>query len=197
MNYPTLMLIRHAEKPAAGERAVNRQGAEDRQSLSVTGWMRAGALVSLFAPADGRDRRPLLPQPRHLVAARATAQRPSTRPRDTLLPLADALGSSIDEQWSAEDPPAAVAAALRRLEGPVLVCWRHDDLPALAVDLLMAPSAPSRWPPSRYDLVWVIQQVGLSWRLTQVAQLLLPGDSARLIPIARRVAAVRSGDHGS
>jgi hypothetical protein len=188
MNHPTLMLIRHAEKPAADERAVNRQGAEDGQSLSVTGWMRAGALVSLFAPADGRDHRPLLPQPRHLVAARPTTQRPSTRPRDTLLPLAEALGLSIDEQWSAEDPHPAVAAALRRLEGPVLVCWRHEDLPALAVELLLGRSAPSRWPPSRYDLVWVIQQIGPSWRLTQVAQFLLPGDSARPVPFARRMA---------
>ncbi len=185
MNEPVLMLIRHAEKPAAGERAVDRRGEPDEHSLGVGGWLRAGALVSLFAPAAGRVSP--LPRPRHLLAAAATSQRPSTRPRDTLLPLAEALALDIDLGWSTDDPLPALAAHLVRLDGPVLVCWRHDGLPALAAELMLPAPVPERWPEARHDLVWLITRSGAHGHLTQVPQLLLGGDSAHAIP--RRVKA--------
>ena len=51
-----IMLIRHAEKPlhpSHSPHGVNPDGQEDAHSLTVTGWMRAGALVELFAPSRG------------------------------------------------------------------------------------------------------------------------------------------------
>ena len=51
-----IMLIRHAEKPrhpSGSPHGVNPDGQEDPHSLTVTGWMRAGSLVELFAPSSG------------------------------------------------------------------------------------------------------------------------------------------------
>ena len=51
-----IMLIRHAEKPlhpSSSPHGVNPDGQEDPHSLTVTGWIRAGALVELFAPSRG------------------------------------------------------------------------------------------------------------------------------------------------
>lgn len=175
------MLIRHAEKAAEGEQAVDRRGWPEPASLSVTGWMRAAALARLFAEPAGH-----LVLPQHLVAARATPAHPSTRPRDTLQPLAERLGLAIDETLSADDPPAAIAEHLHRLQGPVLVCWRHETLPALANQLLQRAEAPGRWPDKTYDMVWVVERARLSWSLVQVPQKLLPGDTTHAL--RRRVA---------
>ena len=176
VNDSSLMLMRHAEKPMEGEQAVDRQGWPDPASLSVTGWMRAAALARLFMVSEGH-----LLRPQHLVAARATPERPSTRPRDTLVPLAALLDLPIDESLAADDPPALVAEHLHRLQGPVLVCWRHDSLPALANQLLQRAEAPTRWPERTYDMVWVIEQARLSWTLAQVPQKLLPGDTTHAL----------------
>src|SRR6187551_3128683 len=51
-----IMLTRHAEKPlhpAGSPYGVNPQGQQDPHSLTVNGWIRAGALVALFAPSRG------------------------------------------------------------------------------------------------------------------------------------------------
>lgn len=182
---PLIMLIRHAEKPLDAETGVAADGSADPASLSVAGWQRAGALVRFFAA-------PWLPairRPQHVFAARATQPGGSVRPRATVAPLAQALGVMVDESWSTEDEPAQVAAALRALEGPVLVCWRHEALPVLADELLQRPDVPRRWPDERFDLVWLISRDGPSWTFAQLPQQLLPGDRAQ--PVPRRVAARR------
>jgi broad specificity phosphatase PhoE len=183
----SIMLIRHAEKPEDGEQAVDRRGHPDDESLSVTGWMRAGALVRMFALLEGRPGEPHIVRPLHLVAARATATHPSTRPRDTLQPLAAALGVPIDETLAADDPLPAIAAHLNEMSGPLLVCWRHETLPALADELLQRSQAPTRWPDGCYDMVWVIEQQRFTRTLAQVPQRLLPGDATQAI--RRRVPA--------
>jgi hypothetical protein len=172
-----IMLIRHAEKPRDGEQAVNREGQPDADSLSITGWMRAGALVRFFSmpEASGAARHRIV-RPAHLLAARPTPARPSTRPRDTLQPLARSLGLNLDLRFASEDPLPRLAEHLRRLQGSVLVCWRHDELPALANELLQRTEAPGTWPGRCYDLVWIIEQVRCGGKLTQVPQHLLPGD---------------------
>jgi broad specificity phosphatase PhoE len=183
---PRIMLIRHAEKPAAHERGVDRHGHPTEEGLSVTGWQRAGALLRLFAPRDEADVPPRLAVPRHLFAAAPTPLQASTRPRDTLQPLADALGLPIDERFSTEDPLRAVAALLRSLHEPVLVCWRHDSLAALANELLQREEAPAAWPEHRFDLVWVVDTTGAG-SFHQVPQKLLPHDSAQAV--AKRIKA--------
>ncbi len=185
-----IMLIRHAEKPRDGEQAVNREGQPDAHSLSVTGWMRAGALVRYFAvPEASGDAHQRIVRPAHLLAARPSPAHPSTRPRDTLQPLAQALGLTLDLRFASEEPLSPLAEHLRHLQGSVLVCWRHDELPALANALLQRNEAPGAWPEHCYDLVWVIEQLQLSRTLTPVPQQLLPGDVSQ--GLMRRVAGKR------
>lgn len=167
-----IMLIRHAEDDAASP------------SLSPRGWQRAGALVRLFAPLDPAALRKHLAVPRHIVAARSRDD--STRPLDTVRPLAEMLGLPVDDSLGSDDPPVQVAQALRALDAPVLVCWRHDGLPALADALLQrAGETPPKWPDDRHDVVWVIERGGASAHLVQVPQQVLPGDRAQ--SIVRRV----------
>jgi broad specificity phosphatase PhoE len=195
---PCIMLIRHAEGPREGEPGIDPHGQPDDHGLSVEGWQRAGALVHFFAPAEAeRPAHPQLARPRHLVALRSDADHPSTRPRDTLLPLASALGLEVDDRWGSSDALSLVAHQLRALEAAVLVSWRHQDLPALANELLQRPDAPNRWPEDRHDVVWVVSRAGLSWSFAQVPQRLLAGDRPQAI--ARRVSAsaARGGRAGA
>ena len=184
---PRIMLIRHAEKPREGGRGVDRHGRPDEHALSIEGWQRAGALVRFFAPLEGQAGHAHIETPRHLVATRQDAARPSSRSRDTLLPLAEALGIGVDDEWDVDAAALpALVRHLRSLDGPVLVAWSHEALPALANELLHRPDAPSRWPDDRFDMVWVIERVGLSRSFAQVPQRLLAGDRPQAIP--RRVA---------
>lgn len=170
-----IMLIRHAEKPED----------EADTGLSLRGWQRAGALVRFFAPIDAGAVRKHVEQPGHVFAARPTDEHTSPRPRLTVEPLAEELGLQVDERFSASEPVAHVAQVLRLLTGPVVVSWRHDELPALANALLGREEAPLRWPDHRYDLVWVIRATSSGWSFTQVPQRLLPGDATQ--GIARRL----------
>jgi hypothetical protein len=167
-----IMLIRHAEDN------------EHSPSLSARGWQRAGALVRLFAPLDPALLRRHLATPRHIVAASSNDR--SSRPVDTVRPLAEMLGLPVDDSLASDDPPARVAQALRALETPLLVCWRHDTLPALADALLQrSGDTPPKWPEDRHDVVWVIEHGGANAHLVQVPQQLLPGDRSQ--SIVRRV----------
>jgi hypothetical protein len=175
------MLIRHAEKPQAGSEGVNPAGRPDDGSLSVPGWRRAGALVPYFASLADRIDGQWICRPQHIFAARPTAQHPSTRPADTVQPLADALGLAVDQRWSDEDELDGVGEALRSFETPVLVCWRHDPLPALARAIFRGAGVPGSWPEDRFDIIWSIRCDGGRWSFLQLPQRLLAGDSATAI----------------
>jgi hypothetical protein len=78
-----IILIRHAEKPlhtSGSPHGVNQQGQLDPHSLTVTGWIRAGALVGLFAPSHGQPRAELR-RPTRSTAPRMPAGRADVRCR--------------------------------------------------------------------------------------------------------------------
>ncbi|MEO9138355.1 MAG: hypothetical protein ABI345_04750, partial [Jatrophihabitans sp.] len=85
-----VMIIRHAEKPTNAQRGVRPDGDSDSESLTTTGWARAGALTALFAPSSGPVRDGLV-TPRNLIAANPDSDR-SKRPAETVMPLAKRLG---------------------------------------------------------------------------------------------------------
>lgn len=176
-----IMLIRHAEKPPQGRPGINEAGEPQEGTLSVAGWRRAGALVPYFASLADRVHVRLVCRPEHIVAARPTPAHPSTRHADTVRPLADLLGLAVDERWSADDPVDATAEALRQFEAPVLVCWRHHGLPALARALLQDDGIPAHWPDDRFDITWSIRHDGDGWLFIQVPQLLFAGDRVEVI----------------
>jgi broad specificity phosphatase PhoE len=177
---PVVMLLRHAEKPL-GEGAphgVTIDGTPDPESLTPRGWQRAGALVGLFvrdsvnAPANS------LPRPTHLFASQIVGNG-SERPRETLLPLSERHGLVVDSRFTKAEVGALVAA-VKEIDGVVLVAWEHHLIPSIASLLLGDGSrVPQVWPDDRYDLVWVLEtdqrgEVGFR----EVPQVLLAGDKA-------------------
>ncbi|MEO9138117.1 MAG: hypothetical protein ABI345_03535, partial [Jatrophihabitans sp.] len=119
--------------------------------------------------------------PRNLIAANPDSDR-SKRPAETVMPLAKRLGLTVDTSHVKSNIAAAAKAAANNA-GPTLVSWEHTLLPALAGHLgTITPAVPTDWPDDRFDLVWVFHtQDTRNWIFTQVPQLLLAGDSARLI----------------
>ncbi|WKB53618.1 hypothetical protein [Eleftheria terrae] len=169
----TIVLIRHAEKPLPGCGGVDDNGREDAHALSVPGWQRAGALVRFFAgPAAGSG----LPAPASLFAAAHSARRPSRRPALTLAPLARRLQLPVCLDCASEDPPEQTAARLLAAPGPVLVCWRHRELPPLARALLGGQCQVPEWPEDRFDITWLLTPGMHPPALRQLPQRLLAGD---------------------
>ena len=181
------MLIRHAEKPLGDGPpfGVTDQGVVDRESLTPRGWQRAGALVALFGGATARPAAADLPVPTHLFASRVGPQSSSRRPMETLQPLADRLGLTIDTTVLKADIPG-LAAAILAADGVALVSWEHHLIPSLIEALVGRPGiAPAVWPDDRFDVVWCLERSpGGAFRFRQVAQMLLAGDRAALISLA-------------
>jgi hypothetical protein len=176
-----IMLIRHAEKPLPSGPAsgISPSGRPDKRSLTVDGWLRAGALVELFAPRRGRPPAGLW-RPDAVYAAAARNGR-SRRSIETVEPLARQLGVAVRDRY-APGEEAELAADLVERPGITLVSWHHKSLSRIVESLgVVTPAPPARWPRDRYDLVWVFVREGDGWRFTQVPQLLLPGDQPALV----------------
>lgn len=132
-----VLLIRHAEKTgSAGDSGLSRRGRA-----------RALALVNAL-PAQYGD-------PDVIVACANVPK--STRPVDTIRPLADRLRLPIEDRWNTQDYEALAQNLLTSRafsDRRGLVCWRHETLPALA----RALGAPApHWPRTDYETVWVIE----------------------------------------
>jgi broad specificity phosphatase PhoE len=173
-----IMVIRHAEKPN-GEPGIMPDGSPNPKALTATGWSRARALVGLFDPQGGRFADPRLARPGRLFASGSD----SLRPKQTLTPLADALGLAIDANYLKGQEDRLVAAA-KNAGGVTLIAWQHEAIPKIAALVRgSAQGVPPRWPGGRFDLVWVFdRQDNGDWSFGQAPELTMPGDSSR--PIA-------------
>jgi broad specificity phosphatase PhoE len=180
------MLIRHAEKPlhpSGSSHGVNPDGHHDPHSLTVTGWVRAGALVELFAPSRGDPpgelRRP------DTIYASAHAGGHSKRSMQTVGLLASRLGLEIIKRYAAGDE-AQLAGEVSRRPGATLIAWHHEALHEIAHQLgEVNPKPPRHWPHDRFDVIWTFTLLDRRWRFAQIPQLLLPGDLP--YPIADRL----------
>ena len=123
-----IMLIRHAEKPlhpSDSPHGVNPDGQQDPHSLTVTGWIRAGALVELFAPSRG-DSPAELRRPDTIYAS-AHAGGHSKRSMQTVGPLAARLGLEVVKRYAAGDE-AHLAKEISTRPGATLIAWHHEAL---------------------------------------------------------------------
>lgn len=181
-----IMLIRHAEKPLGDgpPHGVTVDGVRDKESLTTRGWQRAGALAGLFGPRENAlFARPSILIPTHLFASKVGANSSSRRPLQTLQPLADRLGLSVDTRFLKQQH-AELIDAIRTLDGVVLVSWEHQLLPAMAARIVGgAVHVPSAWPDDRYDLVWIFEPgaTGRGFGFRQAGQMLLAGDRVEAI----------------
>lgn len=149
----TILLIRHAEKPASG----------DDPTLAVPGQERAQAYVIYFQHyASGAT--PLTIG--YLFAAANSDQ--SQRPTLTIAPLAGALKLPVDARHADKDYQKVADDLLQNAKydsATTLVCWHHGEVLALAAALGVAPGqlpASACWPPGPWpgDVYgWVLQLV--------------------------------------
>ena len=174
-----IMIVRHAEKPADPPPfGVNEDGEEDKYSLSVRGWQRAGALVRFFEEPYRKG----IQTPAKIFAA-GTADEDRTveekdakslRPYQTALPLARKLGIKVDKSVPV-GREEAIVETLERTRGIVLVAWEHKRIPLIA--RAFAPEAPN-WDDDCFDVVWVFKRTSSGhYKFKIVNQDLLDGDA--------------------
>jgi hypothetical protein len=129
------ILLRHGEKDGGN-------------GLSYAGKMRAECLAGRYADAG-------------VTNLFAFDDKPTTRPVDTMQPLAAKLGIRVDTQFKRDD---LAELALHILSLPTrslsIVCWEHDRLHTLAEELGVAkkdiPDDLMNFPVDSYDKQWSI-----------------------------------------
>ena len=178
-----IMVLRHAEKPlhpAGSPYGVNPHGQQDPHSLTVTGWVRAGALVELFAPSRGAPPADLR-QPDTIYAS-AHAGGHSKRSIQTVGPLAARLGLEVVKRYAAGDE-VQLAKEISIRSGATLIAWHHEAIHKIGHHLgTVIPTPPDHWPPDRFDVIWTFTPHEHGWHFAQIPQLLLPGDLPYPIP---------------
>src|SRR5689334_23972799 len=97
-----IMVIRHGEKPmrTPPPYGVTAEGKREKESLTIRGWQRAGALAAFFAPANGSFSDPALAQPQFLYASKPIRTNGSLRSLETITPLAEKLAIRINTNYS-------------------------------------------------------------------------------------------------
>ncbi len=164
---PRIFLIRHAEKPNGSSRGVNSDGSADEKSLTVRGWQRAGALITVFGQAQ------------FLFASHSS----SSRPRQTLEPLAARRNIPLNLEFGKGDEQR-LADAAKSCDGIVVICWQHEFMAAVANAILGDnTTAPQQWPEHRFDVTWAFDLDGRTgvYRFSEQPQMLLAGDSEEVI----------------
>ena len=160
-----IVILRHGEKP--GDPSQDKLGEDP--NLSPRGYARAAALAYLLPEQFGN--------PGYLFATDNSDS--SNRPVETITPLANKLGLSIDHKFS--DKHYADLAKLlltSTYSGQFLVvCWHHGTIPALATALGVL-NVPSHWPGSVFDRYWQITFPNGQATLANLPQQVLYGDSA-------------------
>jgi hypothetical protein len=130
--------IRHGEKPAQGK-GLNAQGVERSK------WLR-----KLFGPSNDYG-------VKHMIAQRPKTDGKRRRPYDTLQPLADELGLTVDIDCERDNFKGFVAKIKSyKGEGNVLVCWEHKRLTDLAAAL--GVHNPPIYPKDRFDIIWTCEE---------------------------------------
>jgi hypothetical protein len=176
-----IMIIRHAEKPPSigGPFGVTADGDQDVESLTIEGWQRAGALACFFAPTHAPLQIAKIATPQFLFASESKSGGGSSRPLETITPLASKL--ALTPTTHKKSHFDKVAADAMTCGGTALISWQHEDIPSIA-NIIMGnqTTVPQKWPGDRFDVVWVFDLATSSdsYSFSQVTQRLLAGDSA-------------------
>ncbi len=138
----TILIIRHAEKPASGT------------ELAPAGTQRAGAYAGYFQQLqlDGHS-----VKPEYLFCTADT--KGSHRPRLTLEPLSRALKLPIDNRFANKNAPELGREIRSHWHGQnLLICWHHGEIPALLQALGATPESVlpgGQWPDDVFN--WMIE----------------------------------------
>jgi len=178
---PTLvMFVRHGEKPSdhGAPHGINHHGEHDNHSLSVRGWMRAGALAGLLAHVP-LGTHPRIAPPKRVLATKPSMDAKSRREIDTASPIARRLDLNVDDNHGHGEEDALLSDILNDPR-PTLVVWHHGKLARLVrcFPLSNATDVPMEWPDDRFDLIWSLTREphSLEYSFASINQQLLDGD---------------------
>jgi len=131
---PTVYLIRHGEKPASGN------------GLSTQGMQRAQCLRTVFGANTSYNIG-------HIMAETPKSSGARARPYDTVEPLAEDLGLTVDTSCDRDDS-GCVADVVDSYggSGNILICWEHDALTNI-VTALGDDDAPT-YPDDSFNIIW-------------------------------------------
>lgn len=161
----TILIVRHAEKPA-----LKSEGP----GLTQAGEMRARSYANYFSHFA------LQGAAVHIDALVATADsKGSMRPRLTLTPLSQALGLPLQQPFGDDDVKRLVEWLSN---GPphrtILIAWHHGMIPSLLTNLGVDPASllpKGKWPPDTYDWVLALRYDG-DGKLISSARIAEPPD---------------------
>ncbi len=192
-----IYLIRHGEKPGDPPRfrlfrhrgrqfGVDVDGNQSVHSLLARGWQRAGALAVLFDPAVGQPPAGLrTPTALYSPSYGKPNKTQAHRTFQTIQPLGQRLGVPIQSPLPEGQESALVAVILAGGDEVVMLCWDHNNIPALAkaIPTVDAANVPTVWPDDRFDVVWTftLEQATGRYVFGQVPQQLLNGDTDTVI----------------
>jgi hypothetical protein len=180
----TILIIRHAEKPGEAwpGAGLTSDGIEDKKSLVIRGWQRAGSWSALFGTdLGGSD----YPRPFQIYAANPSSEagdEPSQRPYETIGPLAARLNLEPVTKY-ALGQETELAATIVKQTGVVLVAWEHKAIVNALLPAILngqsVPGVPSKWDGARFDIVLRFDRPsrGGPWSFRQLFPCLLLGDS--------------------
>jgi len=162
-----IVILRHAEKPADDKNA----------HLSSRGVDRAIELAKLLPalPAITNHAGSIV-----LIAPHPTTHAHGLRCLETLEPTARRLHLAPETRYAASDWRRLARELLTSpaYDGKtVVVCWVHDDIPALA-KALGVKNVPS-WSGKTFDRLWFVSYARGHAKLDDQPQHLLPGDSPK------------------
>ncbi|KAE8443537.1 hypothetical protein EG329_001777 [Mollisiaceae sp. DMI_Dod_QoI] len=155
----TVYLIRHGEKPADGSDGLSAQGVERAQCLrTVFGSSSSYDIEYIIAeqpkssqchstpPTLSMYEGNILMNSYELGGAR-------TRPLETVQPLANDLGLSVDTSCDRDDQKC-VAKLVDKYSGGgnILICWEHDNLSDIVKAL--GDKKPPDYPDDSFNIIW-------------------------------------------
>jgi len=131
------MIIRHGEK--LNDKVTN---------LSEKGQARADCLVNVFG-SNG-----VYATPQKIFAQSPSEEKQSTRPRDTVVPLAKSLGLKIDLSYTSNKVKNLVSDIVSSPEDVFLISWSNNNINEIA-NSFNIDKAP-KWDGDNFDDIWVI-----------------------------------------
>ena len=162
----TVLVIRHAEKPASGD------------TLTPAGEARAKAYVHYFQSYT-IDSKPAAVD--YLIAA--ADSKGSKRPRLTLTPLSQATGLTINQRFTDKQFQELADDLRAKPHGKdIVICWHHGEIPGLLRALGANPEEllpKGKWPEDVFG--WVIQlrydEKGQLMDAKRIKENLMPSDA--------------------
>jgi hypothetical protein len=187
----TIYIIRHAEKPdepGSKPHGVDFEGVHNKHCLLPRGWQRSGALTALFDPASGALQAGLrTPATLMCPSYGGPDKTVEHRAYQTIQGLASRLNLPITSPFIVGHEDQLAASLVSDYSGVALICWEHDNIPALADALpaVAGTTIPGKWPDDRFDVIWAFTlapgPAPVRYSFSQIPQQLLSGDTDTVI----------------